>query len=249
MPMRLDSLQILESLLVKEFRACQTIYSLTRAERQALANSDISRLFELAREKEMVLDRVSVLETTRMKHLRSLDQRYKNNTPDQEAQILAALLARVRPEDAERLRMLQQGILTLTAQVQDLTRGNHALAAYALEHAEELRTALGEYGQADLPALFAAILAARDALSAGDRGEVSKALESMETALERLGKNLSNELAEPLPATQPAEEPRTTVSAPQRSLSMVEAVANLYRQEAAYRAVLNVNRRIMVVGV
>ena len=51
-----EHLTTLENVLVREFRACQTLHSLTKEERLVLSSDDISGLLNLVEQKEAVLD-------------------------------------------------------------------------------------------------------------------------------------------------------------------------------------------------
>jgi flagellar biosynthesis/type III secretory pathway chaperone len=55
----------IEELLVQEFRACQALHSLTREERQALSNGDVSRLAGMVEVKEALLDQLGWIEDER----------------------------------------------------------------------------------------------------------------------------------------------------------------------------------------
>jgi flagellar biosynthesis/type III secretory pathway chaperone len=252
MPKRSDPLKTLENLLVQEFRTCQALQSVTWQERHALTGGDVERMQSLATQKEVILDRLYSLEDARQSYLLELAMRLAPNAAEPADVALAAILSGARPQEAERLRVLQGGILALTGQVRDLTEGNHALAAYALQHAAIQQDALGEVGQSDLPALFAAVLAARQALDEGDKIAVSNAIVGMENALERLGRSLMTRPTPPeaedaagTPAAEPAPQRPTVDDHHVAGPSLVETMANLYRQQAAYQAVLRVSRRML----
>lgn len=254
---RSDPLKILESLLVQEFRTCQALESVTRQERSALAGGDAPRMQSLAEEKESILDHLYALEDARQSYLVETAARLAPVAAEPADAALMAILAAANPSQAERLRTLQAGILTLTGQVRDLTEGNYALAEAALQQANHRQQTLGEAGQGDLPALFAAVLAARQALTIGDKDAVSNAIAGMESTLERLGRSLQAGVGlagdaglagEPtaVPQTPPAaSSPPATGEKRPAGFSLVETMANLHRQQAAYQAVLRVSRRML----
>ena len=135
MNIRREHLRAFESLLVKEFRACQTLFSLTREERHALSRSDVPRLLELAERKETLLDHLGKLEDSRRILLHSLGNSSSSASPKGETAALAAVLGTIDKEEADRLVHLQEGILVLMSQMRELNHGNRVLAAHALERA------------------------------------------------------------------------------------------------------------------
>jgi flagellar biosynthesis/type III secretory pathway chaperone len=223
MPTLTNPVETIESTLVQEFRTIQALLHLTQDERLALAQADAPRLAALVERKGALLDQLAKLAEDR----RRLGQ--DGATTKSEA------------EDARRLANLQSGILALSAQVRHLTLGNRALAVHALHATANFQTSLAWDSEAGLPALFAAIIAARDALDAQDSARISAAIRDMQDALEQLGDALGEtpsrplaERREPVAASQPA--PRA---------NLVEQVAHLYSQEAAYRAVLQMSNRLV----
>jgi flagellar biosynthesis/type III secretory pathway chaperone len=212
------------SLLVQEFRARQALLRLTQEERLALVQADAPRLAALAERKGALLDYLAKLGEARQK---------LGSEPE-------GLLGRLDAEDRRRLARLQEGILALAEQVRELTLGNRALAAYALKHTANLQTSLAPGSEAGLPALFAAIIAARDALDARDSDRVTAAIREMQDALEQLGCSLDTVTARP--SSERREPPAVPPSSSRANL--VEQMARLYNQEAAYRAVLNVSNRL-----
>lgn len=219
-----NTVESIASLLVREFRARQALLHLTQEERLALAQGDAPRLAALAERKGLLLDNLSKLVEARQRLGKGLD----------------GSLAELSADDCRRLTRLQEGIRVLVEQVHDLTLSNRALAAYALDHTTNLQTSLAQGSQNGLPALFAAIIAARDALDAHDNARVSVAIGEMQEALEQLGRSLDDvsprppsERGEPTPGARPAAQ-----------ANLVEQMAHLYNQQAAYRAVLRVSNRL-----
>ncbi|MBN1148947.1 MAG: flagellar export chaperone FlgN [Anaerolineales bacterium] len=147
MNIRREHLRAFESLLVKEFRACQTLFDLTREERQALSRSDVPRLLELAESKEILLDQLEKLEDARRILLHNLGNASSYASPKGETAALAAVLGAIDKDEAERLMHLQEGILVLMSQMRELNHGNRALAACALERASILQTNLAKLWQ------------------------------------------------------------------------------------------------------
>lgn len=247
MPLQLEQLKNIESLLVKEFRLCQALYHLTQEEREALAQGDVPRLLALAEHKETLLDRLNGLVNARQRQLAQLTQLDFDRSED-------AILDGLRLLDLDdelRLVSLFEGIQVLKGLVRELALGNQGLAAIALKQAASLQAGLVESTQTSLPALFAAILAARDALDAQDSAAVSAALGDLQNALapgERTGDaGYQTGPFQPAGAMSPAEpfDLRSSLLSTGDEANMIETMANLYRQEKAYRAVLQVSSRML----
>jgi len=148
--MHKEQLSGLESALVREFRLSQSLLHLTREERNALLRGDVPRLLILAERKEALLDNLTDLADLHRRAVelaaRSADEPAGWDNPD------ASL----------RLWHLLEGSRVLAGQVRDLVQGNHALAAVALSRASAQQAGLFSDARSDLPALFAALLAARE---------------------------------------------------------------------------------------
>jgi FlgN protein len=243
MPMHENPLKALESALVKEFRACQALLCLTQEEREALAKGDVLRLLALAEHKETLLDRLTNLASNRQLQVVGLTN--LNAGGGEEA--IARSLKILDLNDELHLVTLFEGIQVIKAQVRELALGNRALAATALNRAASLQAGLVSSSSTSLPALFSAILAAREALDAQDSAAISAALGEIQNALAP-----SNDISTDRPdrtATAQAQaesisirsEPTTLKNEP----NMLEYMANLYRQEKAYKAVLKVSSRML----
>jgi flagellar biosynthesis/type III secretory pathway chaperone len=106
-------------------------------------------------------------------------------------------------------------------------------------------------GMNALPALFAAILTARDALNNRDNSAVSAAIVEMQAALENLSQILERNRARLQQLggiSRPTEETQSTPAAlpvSKTDASLIEVMADLYHQEAAYQAVLKVSNRML----
>jgi hypothetical protein len=235
----ISRLRAVENLLVSQFRAFQALARLASEEREALVKGDVPRLLCLAEQKEALLDRLAGL--TEARRQLGLPARDGNG----EVQAFSA-----GDEDAaERLRRLEEGARILALQVSDLAQGNRALATYALKQAADTQLYLLDDRRADLPALFSAMLAARDALSAHDLTAASAALKDMQDALQQIGISADEALIKDSASTQGAvAEPPFPTAGPETAKSrpnLVEEMANLYRQEKAYRAVLRLSSRML----
>lgn len=246
MPLQQDHLKSLESLLVKEFRACQALLNLTRDECEALAQGDVLRLLALAEHKEVLLDRLNSLANARQLQAAQLIGLER----EQGDEALARSLEMLDPDGELQLVNLFEGIQVLKGQVRELVRGNRALAATALNQAAALQAGLVSHTQTSLPALFAAILAARDALDAQDSAAVSAALGELQNALLPNNQPPGDRLVRTVQATETMTSAELPAARPESSSSKIEAnmieyMANLYRQEKAYRAVLKASSRML----
>lgn len=134
-----EYLTALEDLLVKEFRTCQSLHTLTREERQAVSGGDVDALLCLVEQKEALLDELGNLEDQRRALTQDLAQGVglKKTSPS-----WIDVLRQVEPGVSGRLANLQEGILAMLASVRDLTHGNRALAASAMERADAVQAFL-----------------------------------------------------------------------------------------------------------
>ncbi len=240
MPTHENDLKALAGLLVKEFRACQALLNLTQEERQALAQGDVLRLLALAEHKDALLDRLNTLASARQLQIAKLSA--LKSTEDE---TVIDHLKTLDPDAELQLVTLFEGIQVLKSQVRELALGNRALAATALNQAAALQAGLVSNTQTSLPALFAAILAARDALDAQDSAAISAALGELQNALNTSNYASVSGPARLAPATSEAVQVRLEPSSIKAGTNMIEYMANLYRQEKAYRAVLKVSSRML----
>jgi flagellar biosynthesis/type III secretory pathway chaperone len=240
MPIHENDLKALAGLLVKEFRACQALLNLTQEERQALAQGDVLRLLALAEHKDALLDRLNTLASARQLQIAKLSALKPN-----EDRTVIDHLKTLDPDAELQLATLFEGIQVLKSQVRELALGNRALAATALNQAAALQAGLVSSTQKSLPALFAAILAARDALDAQDSAAISAALGELQNALNTGDYASANGPARSAPVTSEAVQARPESSSIKTGANMIEYMANLYRQEKAYRAVLKVSSRML----
>jgi flagellar biosynthesis/type III secretory pathway chaperone len=247
MPLQQDQLITLESVLVKEFRLCQALYHLTQEEREALTQGDVLRLMTLAERKETLLDGLTSLANARQRQLAQLSQLDVDKGED----FIVKSLGLLDLDDELQLVSLFEGIRVLKGLVRELALGNQGLATIALKQAASLQAGLVKSTQTSLPALFAAILAARDALDAQDSAAVSLALGELQNALAPGGHSSGDRFyarsVQPSEATAPLEplDMRFVPASSRDEANMIEYMANLYRQEKAYKAVLQVSSRML----
>ncbi|MBI3762790.1 MAG: flagellar export chaperone FlgN [Chloroflexi bacterium] len=137
----------LEGTLVGEFRAYQTLVKLAKEERRVLSLADLDALLSMVARKEALLGEVGRLEAARCVAIeewarpangagRAVAQ--ENDKPP----TLADMLPRIDAPTAGRMKRLREGILALVNQLNDLTHGNRALAALALDRLEAVRNFL-----------------------------------------------------------------------------------------------------------
>jgi flagellar biosynthesis/type III secretory pathway chaperone len=258
-----EPLHTLQDALVKEFRACQALIGLLDSERLALSAGDTVALSILARQKEALLDSFERLELTRQQAICTLAAELGLERPSCEAPELDEVCRALEVESAQQLARLQEGIQVLLEAVRDHTQGNLAITTAALERSSALqerlvnqclqppvsaspappvrmpREHMGIFQSADptpLPAIFAAIMAARDALHSEDRTALSNAASALQNALERLGYRLEG---------GSPEQTSATPHSPESSPSLIEKIARLYQQESVYHASLQASERTL----
>jgi flagellar biosynthesis/type III secretory pathway chaperone len=240
--MKQDHLENLENSLVKEFRACQALLHLMREEQYALANGDVARLLAISEHKDALLDRLALLSKARQAQVAALSGAPGEDVPSDEMTAWDA-------ETLDRLRRLSDGIQVLTSQARELVQANQALAATALKRAAAQQAGLISSHQTSLPALFAAILDARDALDAQDSAAVRLAIDELQKALNRISGTVEHRPTRAVTApaiTETEVVASQAVSAPLRNeANLIETMASLYRQEKAYRAVLQTGSRLL----
>jgi len=165
--MRQDQSKSLIDLLIKEFRVWETILRLTREERQALFAEDTTVLADLARGKERMFGELALYQHSRQQLLKYLLGRQNCGTGSLKSPSLQAILDTFTPEEAGCLLHVTEGIETLVIQLEDLARGNYAMADCAMQRAWALQTWLHVASQNSLASPLTEVIAARDLLKTG----------------------------------------------------------------------------------
>jgi flagellar biosynthesis/type III secretory pathway chaperone len=129
----------LEDLLVREFRACQSLLNLTKGEWHAFAHNDIPGLAGLVEEKEALLDELGKLEDERRMIVQQLA---KNLHIQSAAPTVQDVALAIGVEEARQINNLRDGILALSENICELTRANHALAQAGIERIDALQSYL-----------------------------------------------------------------------------------------------------------
>lgn len=129
----------LEDLLVKEFRACQSLLAVTKDERLALLANNPSKVLTIVERKESVLDEMGQIDDQRRMVVGELASEMELSDPSPS---IATLAQQLPEEFGGRLNRLRDGILALSGEIQELTRGNHTLATASLERNDELQSFL-----------------------------------------------------------------------------------------------------------
>ncbi len=140
-----DSLvSTLEELLVQEFRICQNLHALTQSERQLLSKNDVQALSLAVEHKEALLDELGQVEDHRRMITQDLALFLGMNTePATIAALAKTLQAKTLHSNAAgRMARLREGILALSSDIHNLTRGNHTLAMIALERVDAVQSFL-----------------------------------------------------------------------------------------------------------
>lgn len=129
----------LEDLLVKEFRTCQSIHSLSKEERHALSKSDIPTLEKLVEQKEAALDELGQIEDRRRMIVQNLGQEFGIHS---DKPTIAEIAGQLPMETGNRINHLREGIMALSEDIRVITSGNRALAATALDWIDATQTFL-----------------------------------------------------------------------------------------------------------
>ena len=119
----------LEDTLVEQFRQIQQLIELTLNERQALLENSDS-LMNIVEEKEVLLDRLGVLEDNRRKAVQILA--LERGIVSDETSI-AELLPYLDESEARRVTRLAEGITSLAREARQLNDYNQALAVTRLD--------------------------------------------------------------------------------------------------------------------
>ncbi len=133
----------LESFLVSEFRAYQTLLKLTRQERKALIKADIFTLASLVEQKDTLMDEIHRLEKGRTQVVREWAEQH--GLPA--TATIQQIIPHVPQATGQRLERVRSGILAVSEELRDLSRGNQALAASALERLDNMRTLILSFDQ------------------------------------------------------------------------------------------------------
>lgn len=165
--MRQDQSKSLIDLLIKEFHVWETLLGLTREERQALFAEDLSVLADLARKKELMFGELALYQHSRQELLK-----YLLGSPNCGPRLLngpslQAILDTFTPEEANCMQHVTEGIETLVLLLEDLVRGNYALADCAMKRAWALQTWLQIASQNSPSSPLTEVIAARSLLKAG----------------------------------------------------------------------------------
>ncbi len=130
-------LATLEDVMVREFRAYQSLLVVTKAERQALAMNDVPALTALVQQKEGVLrDLESLAQSRRQLH----DTWVGGITTNALSELSAG--RRASTSTVRRISRLRNGIRALAREVREINTGNRALAESALCRVEAVRAFL-----------------------------------------------------------------------------------------------------------
>jgi len=271
----------LEGLFIKEFRTCQTLYTLTQEERKALIGDDVVRLPALTNEKGVMLDRFSMLEESKFELLHQLGVVSDGASKRLQALRLVDFLTIIDEGSARRLLRIQEGILILQTQVRDLARGNRSLAANAVKRTSSLQAHLlnmywapqegappstriagvddwfaltsEREREAALPAIFAAIITARDALTRNDAIALTSAINELQQTLDKIPPIFSDSIdagqfGGKIYPVKNSKTPVTSSGNQGAEPSLVEAIATLYYQENAYQDSLKLSNRMLAAG-
>lgn len=119
----------LEQVLVLLFRTLQDLLTLSKKERVSLLN-DPGQIEQLVEDKEVLLDRISVLEDKCRQIVQGLSLSLEIHLEDTSIQ---ALMPYLKTEDATRIQNLSDGIYSLASQARELNHASQAIALTKLD--------------------------------------------------------------------------------------------------------------------
>jgi hypothetical protein len=119
----------LEQTLVQLFRALQELISLSKKERICLL-SEPDQILQIVEDKEVLLDRVSVLEDKCRQVVQELSLSLNLQVEETSIQSLLPLL---KAEDASRVKNLSDGIHSLAIQAREMNHASQAIAVTKLD--------------------------------------------------------------------------------------------------------------------
>lgn len=131
-----ELLDALETVMVNIFRLCQSLYALSKDERQVMIEGKVDDLISLAQKKETILTEMETNESQRGELTAQLAAACGM---EEEPKILSDLLPTLKGMDTEQIVRLQQGILALQAEIRELNNGNYALATLNLDRLEAVQ--------------------------------------------------------------------------------------------------------------
>jgi len=132
-----DLIGSLEAVLVNMFRLSESLFEITKEERQALLEGKIDTLTNLASKKETILNDIESNDeprrriTSQLAELKGLDPAKAN---------LSDILAKIDDVDISQIVRLQQGILALQAEIREVNNGNYALATLNLQRLDAVQS-------------------------------------------------------------------------------------------------------------
>jgi hypothetical protein len=132
-----DLLDSLEAILVNTFRLCESLHQITLRERQTLLESKANELISITREKGMIVTEMESNEEARQV---ITDELTRVLGLEGKADNLSELLGKVdAPIDTSKITRIQQGILTLQAEIREINNGNYALATLNVQRLEAVQ--------------------------------------------------------------------------------------------------------------
>jgi flagellar biosynthesis/type III secretory pathway chaperone len=132
-----DLFDSLEAILVNTFRLCESLHQITRRERQSLLDSKVDDLIAITREKSEIVTEMESNEEARQVIIRELAQMLGF---DSKVVNLNELIAKVDNSiDTSKVSRIQQGIITLQAEIREVNNGNYALATLNVQRLEAVQ--------------------------------------------------------------------------------------------------------------
>jgi flagellar biosynthesis/type III secretory pathway chaperone len=131
-----DLFDSLEAILVNTFRLCESLYQITQRERQALLESKAEELISITREKGNIVTEMQSNEEARTVITRELTRVLGLEGEE----TLTVMLGKVDNSiDTSKISRIQQGILSLQAEIREINNGNYALAKLNIQRLEAVQ--------------------------------------------------------------------------------------------------------------
>jgi flagellar biosynthesis/type III secretory pathway chaperone len=132
-----DLFDSLESILVNTFRLCESLLEISKRDRQALLEKNLDVLQQITKEKEIL-----VVEMESIDHSRKVivDQLAKELEIENEPARVSDIITKADESiDITKISRLQQGIITIQADIRELNNGNYTLASLNVQRLEAVQ--------------------------------------------------------------------------------------------------------------
>lgn len=132
-----DLYDSLESILVNTFRLCESLLEISKRERQALLEKKIDILQQINKEKETIITEMRSIDQARIVVVKQLANELGVDVdPLHVSDIVAKTDESI---DTTKISRLQQGIITIQAEIRELNNGNYTLASLNVQRLDAVQ--------------------------------------------------------------------------------------------------------------